>query len=149
LRLLIQAGADLRYNDRPGVSPAMIAASRDCSRCLQLLVEAGADLACEDSKGRTALWYAAKAGSASCLRLLVGSGVVFDYEDLVANTTDRKPDIEVLLAAAARSNDADAVGMTPRDERTAFQRILSGLHAPDPIASTPSESSVKIDKTTP
>jgi uncharacterized protein len=63
-RLLIDAGAEVNWIDREGVTPLILAALKGHPEITQLLLDHGADKTVVDQWGRTALDYALRRGEA-------------------------------------------------------------------------------------
>jgi len=57
LRLLIESGADINFQNREGTTPLMRAAKWFGPESVKQLIDSGADLDIRDNKGRTALMY--------------------------------------------------------------------------------------------
>jgi RNA polymerase primary sigma factor len=70
VKLHIERGDDLDARDEAGLTPLMIAATRDKSCVCRLLIEAGADLTAIDSAGRSAYAIAVALGAASAAEVI-------------------------------------------------------------------------------
>ena len=74
LRLLIQAGANVDYQNGNGWSTVHRSCWRGHVECLRLVLDAGPDLELVDNAGGTAAHDAACYGHTECLRLLIDAG---------------------------------------------------------------------------
>ena len=101
VRLLLEAGADVKRQDVRGMTPLMLAVASDVSNpdVVRLLLDRGSDLATKSVDGETALDWARKFGDPQILRMLGG------------RVSENKP--EVRLASG-----------TPKDARAAIERAM-------------------------
>ena len=70
VKLHIRRGDDLNARDGGGLTPLMLAASKNRASVCSLLVEAGADLSLCDPSGRNALAIAIAAGAEDAVEIL-------------------------------------------------------------------------------
>ena len=74
LRLLIDAGADVNYQDRNGNTPLRMAARYGRTECVKLLLAAsGIDVNLVNRNGETPLYWAACNGQTECVKLLLAA----------------------------------------------------------------------------
>ncbi len=66
VQLHVDRGDDLNARDDRGLTPLMLAASRNRARICRVLIEAGADISARDGDGNDALSIARAAGAAEC-----------------------------------------------------------------------------------
>ena len=66
VQLHVDRGDDLNARDDRGLTPLMLAASRNRARICRVLIEAGADMSARDGAGNDALSIAQAAGAAEC-----------------------------------------------------------------------------------
>ena len=67
VKLHIERGDDLNARDDRGLTPLMLAASRNRARICRILIEADADMSARDGAGNNALSIARAAGAAECV----------------------------------------------------------------------------------
>lgn len=107
VRLHIERGDYLEWTDKRGVTPLMVAASRDRANICTLLLEAGVDASALDAGGRDALTIARAAGAlaaAEAIARWVPRGVIAPMIDVVASISIEPigQDVQASEAAAAR-----------------------------------------------
>ena len=66
VQLHVDRGDDLNARDDHGLTPLMLAASRNRARICRVLIEAGADLSARDGAGNDALSIARAGGATEC-----------------------------------------------------------------------------------
>lgn len=120
-KLLVQAGANVKYADRYGVTPLYLACSNGNAAMVKLLLDAGADPNTVDPTGETALMTASKIGNVDAVRVLLDAGAKVDTADpaykqtaLMIAIRENRPDVVALLVKrGADVNAQTRTGETP------------------------------------
>lgn len=124
-RALIQAGANVNARDGIGDSPYLLAGARGRTEILRMTLDAGADLKSTNRFGGTALTPACHYGHVETVRVLLATKVEIDQINRLGWTClleavilgDGGPAhveiVNLVVAAGARVNLADAQGVTP------------------------------------
>lgn len=74
LKLLLDAGAEIKLKNNKGNTSLHYAASNNSKECLELLLEAGVKINAKNHYGNTSLHFAACYNSKECLQLLLEAG---------------------------------------------------------------------------
>ena len=120
-RLLIQAGANVKFADRYGVTPIYLAASNGNAGMLKLLLDSGADANTVDPTGETTLMTAAKVGDLESVRVLLDRGAKVDAADpafhqtalMIAVRENHPGVVQLLVQRGANVNAQTRTGETP------------------------------------
>ena len=124
LKILLEYGASINYQNSYGETALMIAGMCRERTCLQLLLEHNASINVQDNEGMTALMHAAAKGSAECVKILINSNAKLDLIDdngndaliksLFTEYIDNNRDCSLLLIkAGCMINQEDTYGKTP------------------------------------
>src|SRR5450755_2273019 len=134
VKLLLEAGADVKATDGSHSTVLLAAASANDLASVKLLLQKGADVNARDDFGFTPLMNAAAEGNAEMVRMLLARGAdvnavslnktgpgvkngpiaLGSYTPLIAAATYAELDtIQVLLDRGAKVNAQDVRGMTP------------------------------------
>jgi ankyrin repeat protein len=134
VKLLLEAGADVKATDGSHSTVLLAAASANDLASVKLLLQKGADVNARDDFGFTPLMNAAAEGNAEMVRMLLARGTdvnavslnktgpgvkngpiaLGSYTPLIAAATYAELDtIQVLLDRGAKVNAQDVRGMTP------------------------------------
>ncbi|MDX2152443.1 MAG: ankyrin repeat domain-containing protein [Bryobacteraceae bacterium] len=119
VRLLLEAGADVKARNVAGATPLILGAYSPSKA--KLLLAKGADVKARSKGGRTAMHVAAgRAGGAGTLRLLLDAGASVDEGDERGQTALQQAAmagdleaVQLLVARGANVNLADKAGYTP------------------------------------
>jgi hypothetical protein len=129
MKLLIDAGADVSWQDKHGDSPLMAAVRIGALDAVKLLLTRGARLDQQDSGGRTALMWAARTGRVDVARVLLDASARIDTVDN-ANQTALTIGIakgHTDAVALLRSRGADAPSLprpSPPSARAAVEKSI-------------------------
>lgn len=121
--LLVNAGAEIDYQNDRGETPLTVAAKNGHTAVVSILVEEGADPNLSDSEGNTALFYSSEQGIVDVVQLLLEMGA---DPDLANNNGDTPLHaaarggflmiVEELLRMGANSDIRNTVGELPKDQ---------------------------------
>lgn len=136
LRLLADRGAPLEAKDNEGRTPVIRAWQAGQQDTLRDLLRMGADIAAENAEGKNILHLAAAANDTKTLRLLIEEGGAAHLHKTSADDDRITPlhaavkagaeeAAEILVAAGASANIADAKGISPL--QSAAEKGLQGL----------------------
>jgi uncharacterized protein len=120
-RLLIQAGADVKFADRYDVTPLRLACLNGNAAMIKLLLDAGADFNAADPTGETALMTAAAVGDLESVKLLVERGANVEAREpgfqqtalMFAVRANQPHIVEFLISRKADVNTRTRIGPTP------------------------------------
>lgn len=86
IRLLLGAGANIRFQGGSGIAPLSAAAMAERCGAIRLLISKGADVNLRDSYGKTALMWAAECSRSQAVHLLLEKGANVDLVDDTGKT---------------------------------------------------------------
>jgi len=120
--LLIHAGANVKAQDRYGLTPLAVACGNGNSGMVRALLDAGADPNSTDPNGETPLMIAARTeGGTEVVKALLERGAAVNARDKIVEQTalmwavraNQPESVRLLLAAGADVNARTRVGKTP------------------------------------
>jgi len=139
VRRLIEAGADVNWQDEKQDSAFLVAGARGHAEVVKLAIAAGANLKSTNRFGGTALIPACHYGHVETVRVLLGTAIEVDHINRLGWTAlleavilgDGGPKhveiVRLLLDRRANPNVADRDGVTPlaHAKRRGFDRIAT------------------------
>ena len=85
-RKLIEAGANINYQNEHGITPLMRSCLRKSNDVLTFLLDKGASTELKDEFGWTALFWAVRAKNCDAASLLINQGAKYDLTDYAGFT---------------------------------------------------------------
>jgi ankyrin repeat protein len=121
LELLIQAGANVKAQDRYGFAALYYACANSNAVLVERLLKAGANPNDADSNGDTVLMVAARTGNTAALKSLLDAGAMINARDAAtqesalmwAVRSNHLAAVRLLLANGAEVNAATRIGKQP------------------------------------
>jgi ankyrin repeat protein len=124
VRLLVRAGADVKLNNRYGITPLFLAALNGNATLVDVLLKAGADPNDTKPEGETVLMTAARAGNPDAVKLLLSHGADVNAREqwlgetalMLAAAENHPQAIEALIDGGANLNARSALTNLPNLE---------------------------------
>ena len=118
-RMLINAGADVNYQDDLSRTSLMHASRNGHTEVVRMLLNAGADVNAKDHNGETSLMDASRNGRTEIVRMLINAGADVDAKNnrgytalMVASDMGRTEIVRMLIQRGADMNAKDNYGET-------------------------------------
>ncbi|KAG2484501.1 hypothetical protein HYH03_016730 [Edaphochlamys debaryana] len=154
VRLLLEAGADVKATTKGGATALSLAAAEGHADVIPLLVEAGADVNAADQKGTPLLGVAAHRGHTEVVRALLRAGAEQGAQDAEGNTAlhlaaaaGREGAVEALLQASTDHGDLqNEAGYTALHLAKSFTLETSDGHTLRDLAMESGNGHVELSK---
>ncbi len=136
----IRRGDDLNARDPQGLTPLMIAASRDKAGVCSLLIEAGADSSLLDAQGRDALALAKSANAVNAIRALAARFVGTATADLPSSSHAEEPHAAAESVSTGKQDEPPEAESSPADANSAAMHSLAAEIAGEPTSAVEADA---------